>query len=728
MSNQHGPQAGIYVDETHTYSVSLGRQTLIASAPETSLLTVRVHLPYDGQLRYDDQRLLKDMRGESRTLGLGRIEVVMPDGVTTRVIPVSIPAGAELAQHLKSNRWASMPRSFPIAYPSETLVTVEAQIFDGASLDIERLRDLIFGHTDAFVQDLRLQLSFWVPNLYVTSRQSRERELRELLLQRESPRQVFLAVLGGKNQLAESMAALANTSGGRLLIGVDHHGQIAGLGERDAEIKQALLVAALSCIPAVPVFAPDYFEVADGKRVARVVVPEGAVKPYLLDGQRFQRVGDATVVDKATPEAAGAPASPPLAQLEDALRGDSDDVIILDAAGVVETLDLGPSISGLINAAKHDGLILIRNLLPSAGQKPRGGALQLLEGRVAYEREKCLPRLSLRPAIAQVNGETIGVLRVPSELAPVVLYDGVAYDWHSRTLRSLSLDDVFARYLRHQRLSDIDRAASDGVQLTYGELGWPIAPPPTLRQRRAGSSAKEARFEVQRRALVWQPRQFAPDPVTIGWRCELTAQLRQAMMDVGASGDAVQTLDTLRGQVLVRINDVLASGATLRVEPASKLLEHLPISRRTNIRLRLDADMQALFEQRRRMSLLHFRVPDVSLDAERVADVRQACADLGFRIHPTDMSGLPKQAIIEGMRSEGFCDITLLVGLLCERTPLTRALAYGQRTDSKDTHLAALDIRAAFWGSGDAAAATIARLHMELHQLLNQRLFYLRTE
>jgi hypothetical protein len=728
MSNQHGPQAGIYVDETHTYSVSLGRQTLIASAHNTSLLTVRVQLPYDGQLRYDDQRLLKDMRIGSSTLALGRIEVVLPDGVTTRVIPVSIPAGTDLAQHLKSNMWASLPRNIPIAYPSETLVTVEAQIFDGASLDIERLRDLIFGHTDAFVQDLRLQLSFWVPDLYLTSRQSRERELRELLLQRESARQIFLPALGGKNELAESMAALANTNGGRLLIGVDRHGQIAGLGERDAEIKQALLVAALRCTPVVPIFAPDYFEVANGKRVARVVVPEGASKPYLLEGQLFLRVGAATVVSKATPEPAVTPATPPVAQLEDALRGDSDDVIILDAVGAIEALDLGPSISGLINAGKHDGLILIRNLLPSNGQKSKGSALQLLEGRVAQESEKCLPRLSLRPAIARVNGEPIGVLRVPSDLAPVALYDGAAYDWHSRALRSLSLDDVFARYLRYQRLSDIDRAASDGVQLTYGELGWPIAPPPTLRQRRNGAAPQDARFEVQRRALVWQPRQFAPDPVTIGWRCHLTAQLRQALMDVGAAGDAVQTLDTLRGHVLICLNDVLASGATLRVEPTSKLLENLPILRRTNLRLQLDADTQALFEQRRRMSLLRFRVPDVSLDEERVADVRQACADLGFRIHTTDTRGLPNQAMIEGMRSEGFCDITLLVGLLCERTPLTRALAYGQRTDSKDTHLAALDIRAAFWGSGDAAAATIARLHMELHQLLHQRLFYLRTE
>jgi hypothetical protein len=728
MSNEHGPQAGIYVDETHTYTVSLGRQTLIAPANESSLLTVRVQLPYDGQLRYDDRRLLKDMHAESNMLDLGQIEVVLPDGATARVIPVSIPAGADLANHLKSNKWAQLPRSIPIGYPNETLVTVDAQIFDGASLDIERLRDLIFGHTDAFVQDLRLHLAFWMPDMYVRRRQSRERELRELLLQRESVRQVFLPTLAGKNQLAESMAALANTSGGRILIGVDRNGQITGLGEADAELKQALLNAALRCVPAAPIFSPDYFETADGKRVARVVVPEGASRTCILDGQIYRREGATTVVSAAAPETIATSAPLPAANIEDALRGDSDDVIILDAAGTIESLDLGPSISALINAGKRDGLILIRNLLPAAGQKSRGSALQLLEGRVARETEKCVPRLPLRPAIAHVNGEPIGVLRVSSDLAPVALYDGGAYDWQSRSLRSLSVDDVFARYLRQQRVSENDRDAGEGVQLVYGELSRAIAPPPPLRPRRNGAAPHDAHFEVQRRAIVWRPRQFVPDPVTLGWRCGLIAQLRQALMDIGAAGDTVQTLDALRGHVLIRLNNVLASGVTLRVQPSSKILDHLPIFRRTNLRLQLEADTQALFDQRQRMSLLRLHVPDVSLDNERVADVRQACADLGFRIHTVDTSRLANQAILEGMRSEGFCDITLLVGMHCEQTPLTRALAYGQRTDSKATHVAALDIRAAFWGAGDAAAATIARLHMELHQLLHERLFYLRTE
>jgi hypothetical protein len=340
-----------------------------------------------------------------------------------------------------------------------------------------------------------------------------------------------------------------------------------------------------------------------------------------------------------------------------------------------------------------------------------------------------MPRSALYPALARVNEEQIGVLRVSSDIAPVALYDGAAYDWFQRALRSISIDEAFARYLQRQRTGETTHADGDRMQMVYGELDWPIQPPPALRNARNVRDRHDGcAYEVQRRAMVWSGRRFTRDRATIGWRCALTARLRQALMDVGDPGDTVQSLPMLHGQVVIRMNDVLASGATVRAQAVSKLLEHLPVHKRTNLHLQITADPQELFERRRRMSLLRFRLADVPLDSERVATVRQACADLGFRILLVDENRLPDQAMLEGIRSEGFCDITLLLGMVCERTRMSRTLRYEQRIDSKATHTSALDIRMALWGVSDAAATMIARLHMDLHQLLHQRLSYLRTE
>lgn len=732
MRSEQGPQAGIYVDENHSYTVSLGRQPIITWAQNKSLLTIRVHLPYDGQV-------LKDVRSMEPDLPLGHIEVTLGPG-DTKALPISIPAGVELTGHLKSNKWMRLPRNLQIEHTRDTLIAVEGQIFDGASLDADQLRDLIFGHTGAFVQDLRLHLSFWVPDLFAKTEQSRARELREMLLQRETGRQIFIPAISEVDRLAESLAALANTSGGRILIGVDQHSQVVGLPAGDGptraeELKLALLNATLRCSPAVPFFAPDMFHTAEGKTVARVIVPQGVAGPYRIGGQIYRRIDAATVGGPAPSIQIPAPAmAAPVANLDDALKGESDDVIILDAGANLGALELGPAICGLINAGKRDGLILIRNLAPSSARTAsifsRGtGVLQQLEERARQELQKCLPRLTLRPALARANDEQIGVLRVTGEPAPVALYDGAAYDWEHRSLRSIGIQELFERYLQHQRTSETNHAG-DRVQMVYGELDWPIQPPSPLPSAPNGVDLGDGvcAYNAQRQAMIWNTRGFKQQAGTAGWSCTLTAPLHRALMELGDSDDSIRAAAALQGHISIRLNDVLASGVKIQPHADNRLFDHLPVYKRTNLRLQFTADPQELFRRRRRMSLLRFRVPDVSLDTERVADVRQACADLGFRIANVDERRLPERALLEGVRNEGFCDIALLAGLLCERTPMTRELQYEQRTDSKVTQAAVLDIRIALWGSGDAAAATIARLHMDLHQLLHQRLYYLHTE
>jgi hypothetical protein len=744
MSSAPNEQAAIYVEENHTYDVDLGRQPIIQWVPDQGFISVRVQIPYDGQLRYLGEQQLKDVRTSEAHLPLGQIMVVFPENTqATTTIPISLPAGSELSVHLKSGKRMRLHRRVPIAQFNDTLIAVDGQIFDGADLDPGHLRKLIFEHTDAFVRDLRLQLALWVPDLVARTAQSKERGLREMLLQRESARQIFLSSIGNIDRLAESLAALANGSGGRVLIGVDQYGQVLGLPTQEdpsyrEQLKQALLVAALRSTPAVSIAPPDYLQAPDGKTVARVIVPAGAAGPHQIDGQAFYREGAVTLSRPAQASRAPAMSAGAIVDITDVLKaGDSDDVIILDAGnGPLNALELGPMISALINSGKRDGLILVRNLGAATSQPASllpghgAGALRQFEEHLEQELKQCIPHLLLRPALAQINHEQIAVLPVSSELAPVALYDGIGYDWNNRARRSLNTDEVFERYLRRQGMSGTDRSGGDPIWMVHGEISWPIQPPQSLTGARDRTATGDGRcmYDVQRQAMVWKASSFEPQHGTAGRRCELTTPLGYALMDVDETGVGVAALPELRGHIQVRLNDVLASGVEIVPQSDSDLLRNLPVYKRTHLWLRIKANPQELFRRRRRMSLLRFRLLDVALDIERVGDLKQACADLGFRLSQVDQSELPDRAMMEGVRSEGFCDIGLLVGLVCDRTLLTRALHYEQRTDSRTSDATLLDIRILLWGSGDDAAAEIARLHMALHQIIQQRLAYLHTE
>ncbi|MEO7912684.1 MAG: hypothetical protein ABIV47_23790, partial [Roseiflexaceae bacterium] len=144
--------------------------------------------------------------------------------------------------------------------------------------------------------------------------------------------------------------------------------------------------------------------------------------------------------------------------------------------------------------------------------------------------------------------------------------------------------------------------------------------------------------------------------------------------------------------------------------------------------LRLSIDAGWLFRRRRRASLLSFRLPDLTLNDERVAAVRQACVDLAFRMDVPQIGPSRNNALLRGLRSKDFYDISLLVGIRYEQESITRELRYDQRTDSKHTDTGMFDIRIALSGVGDDAAGEIARLHLHLQQLISRRLQYLRAE
>jgi hypothetical protein len=214
----------------------------------------------------------------------------------------------------------------------------------------------------------------------------------------------------------------------------------------------------------------------------------------------------------------------------------------------------------------------------------------------------------------------------------------------------------------------------------------------------------------------------------------LNTSLRQAFVSLNKDGTAPAS-KPLTGQIRVQFEHIAASGIDLSLTDRHPVIGHPPIVKRTNVVLNLTIHANDLFGERRRMTLLHFRLPDVTLireRRERIADLRQACADLGFWVHdvypPADTSEAQPWVVLRGIRNTGHHDITMVAGIFYQPQQLTRELRYNQRTDSRSVQTGALDMRIVFWGSGANAAKEIATIQLDLRQLLQQRLHYLRAE
>ena len=82
-------------------------------------------------------------------------------------------------------------------------------------------------------------------------------------------------------RIAKEVIALANTRGGRLLIGVDDDGEIRGV--RDSSGEEYALEVALQtyCRPAV-VYTLERVPVTKKRNVILVKIPESQIKPHLL--------------------------------------------------------------------------------------------------------------------------------------------------------------------------------------------------------------------------------------------------------------------------------------------------------------------------------------------------------------------------------------------------------------------------------------------------------------
>ena len=109
----------------------------------------------------------------------------------------------------------------------------------------------------------------------------KEDELTRLVQLGEGPTLEFKTKVPKAERIAKEVIAFANTSGGRLLLGVDDDGAIKGV--RDSSGEEFALTEALSahCDPPVE-FSTERIPVSNKRNVILVRVPASSKKPHKL--------------------------------------------------------------------------------------------------------------------------------------------------------------------------------------------------------------------------------------------------------------------------------------------------------------------------------------------------------------------------------------------------------------------------------------------------------------
>ena len=124
-------------------------------------------------------------------------------------------------------------------------------------------------------------------------------DLRELIAQGEGEELEFKQKTTHPSRISRTLASLANTRGGQVLVGVDDAGRIMGV--RDAEEELFVLREAAQHYVEPPLTTLRYHELEeDGRTVLVVTVPESQHKPHRAqvapnDWRGYVRVRDASV-------------------------------------------------------------------------------------------------------------------------------------------------------------------------------------------------------------------------------------------------------------------------------------------------------------------------------------------------------------------------------------------------------------------------------------------------
>jgi predicted HTH transcriptional regulator len=103
------------------------------------------------------------------------------------------------------------------------------------------------------------------------------RYIRKLIEQGEHQQQDFKFEISDARKIARSLAAFANTDGGRLLVGVKDNGAIAGVRSNE-EYYMVEMAAQLYCKPPVDFIVAEHL--IDGKTILEIEVPRSESGPH----------------------------------------------------------------------------------------------------------------------------------------------------------------------------------------------------------------------------------------------------------------------------------------------------------------------------------------------------------------------------------------------------------------------------------------------------------------
>jgi len=102
--------------------------------------------------------------------------------------------------------------------------------------------------------------------------------IQKLIEEGEHLKQDFKFEISDVRKIAKTLVAFANTSGGKLLVGVKDNGKIAGIRSEE-EIYMVEAAAGLYCKPEVSFTARKWM--INGKSILEVDILKGEKKPYL---------------------------------------------------------------------------------------------------------------------------------------------------------------------------------------------------------------------------------------------------------------------------------------------------------------------------------------------------------------------------------------------------------------------------------------------------------------
>ncbi len=124
-------------------------------------------------------------------------------------------------------------------------------------------------------------------------------QLDDLIGQGEHTRLEFKRSLSSAHRIARTLAALANTSGGTLLIGIADNGKIVGIASEPREMEKIEEAADRLIEPALTV---SYETLApDGRLVLIIAIPESDEKPHYVVDESGKRTIYVRAKDKSMP-------------------------------------------------------------------------------------------------------------------------------------------------------------------------------------------------------------------------------------------------------------------------------------------------------------------------------------------------------------------------------------------------------------------------------------------